>query len=207
MIVGVLTTCHTQYTWERSIYIFLFNRTTLQVIVTYLTGALYVHPLWFYKHQHHSWVCSKLFVSCQRWWFQWWFWFVPSVPGYLRKDKPDPWRNPIKRTTYSYLKCIVYDKLLKPRQFFFNNPVLCKNKIIVHPKYDVLVRTLVKKVEWVQLFPDCLMVAPQLNRCHWTPTLCWTVWVHVYMCIYVCLWEKEKHLYSFFFFSNVNLYI
>jgi hypothetical protein len=28
--VGVLTTCHTQYTWDRSICIFLFNRTTLQ---------------------------------------------------------------------------------------------------------------------------------------------------------------------------------
>ena len=52
MIVGVLTTCHTQYTWDRYICIFLFNRTTLQVFVTYLTGALYVHPLWFYKHQH-----------------------------------------------------------------------------------------------------------------------------------------------------------
>jgi hypothetical protein len=33
---------------------FLFNRTTLQVFVTYLTGALYVHPLWFYKHQHDN---------------------------------------------------------------------------------------------------------------------------------------------------------
>jgi len=53
IIVGVLTTCHTQYTWDRSICVFfLFNRTTLQVFVTYLTGALYVHPLWFYKHQH-----------------------------------------------------------------------------------------------------------------------------------------------------------
>jgi len=30
---------------------FLFNRTTLQVFVTYLIGALYVHALWFYKHQ------------------------------------------------------------------------------------------------------------------------------------------------------------
>ena len=29
MIVGVLTTCHTQYTWDSSICIFLFNRTTL----------------------------------------------------------------------------------------------------------------------------------------------------------------------------------
>ena len=54
MIFMVLTTCHTQYTWDRSICIFLFNRTTLKVFVTYLTGALYVHPLWFYKHQHNQ---------------------------------------------------------------------------------------------------------------------------------------------------------
>ena len=54
MIVGVLTTCHTQYTWSRSICIFLFNRTTLQVFVTYLICALYVHPLWFCKHQHDN---------------------------------------------------------------------------------------------------------------------------------------------------------
>ena len=45
-------------------------------------------------------VRSKLFVACQRWCFQWRFWFVPSVPGYLREEeehKPDPWRNPIER--------------------------------------------------------------------------------------------------------------
>jgi len=55
IIVGVLTTCHTQYAWDRSICIFfLFNRTTLQVFVTYLRGALYVHPLWFCKHQHNN---------------------------------------------------------------------------------------------------------------------------------------------------------
>ena len=29
MIVGDLTTCHTQYTWDSSVCIFLFNRTTL----------------------------------------------------------------------------------------------------------------------------------------------------------------------------------
>ena len=94
MIVGVLTICHTQHTWDRSICIFLFNRTTLQVFVTYLTGALYVHPSWFYKHQHDNWVRSRLFVACQRWWFRWLFWFVHSVPGYLREKeehKPDPW--------------------------------------------------------------------------------------------------------------------
>ena len=76
-----------QYTWDSSICIFLFNRTTLQVFVTYLTGALYVQPLWFYKHQHDNRVRSKLFVACQRWWFQWRFWFVPSVPGYLREEE------------------------------------------------------------------------------------------------------------------------
>ena len=76
MIVGVLTTCHTQCTWDGNICTFLFDRTTLQVFVTYLTGAVYMHPLWFYKHQHDNRVRSKLFVACLRWWFQWRFWFV-----------------------------------------------------------------------------------------------------------------------------------
>ena len=120
MIVGVLTTCHTQYTWDNSICIFLFNRTTLQVFVTYCTGALYVHPLWFYKHQHDNRVRSKLFAACQRWWFQWRFWFVPSVPGYLQEEEEHKRKLRISwsigATTYCYLKCIVYDKLLKPRQ-------------------------------------------------------------------------------------------
>ena len=76
------------------------NRTKFQTCVTYLIGALYVHPLWLYKHQHDNRVRSKLFVACQRWWFQWRFWFVPSVVGYLREEdehKPDPWRNLIER--------------------------------------------------------------------------------------------------------------
>ena len=122
MIVGVLTTCHTQYTSDSSICIFLFNRTTFQVFVTYLIGALYVHPLWFYRHQHDNPVRSKLSVACQRWWFQWVFWFVPSVPGYLREEeehKHDPWRNPIERNRMGlHLEKEVYDKLLKPRQSF-----------------------------------------------------------------------------------------
>jgi len=33
MIVGILTTCHTQYTWDTSICIFLFNRKTLQFLL------------------------------------------------------------------------------------------------------------------------------------------------------------------------------
>ena len=113
MLVGVLTTCHTQYTTESSVCIFLFNRTTLPVFVTYLTGALYMHPLWFYKHQHDNRVRSKLFVACQRWWFQWRFLFIPSVLWYLREEeehKPDSWRNPIERNHMGlHLECIVYD--------------------------------------------------------------------------------------------------
>ena len=42
MIVGCLTTCHTQYTRDRSICIFLFNRTTLRVFVTYLIACVSV---------------------------------------------------------------------------------------------------------------------------------------------------------------------
>jgi len=89
MIVGVITTCHTQYTWDRSICIFLFNRTTFQVCVTYLRVALYVYPLWFYKHQHDNRVRSKLSVACQRWWFQWRFWFCRNLSK-LRSKRRNP---------------------------------------------------------------------------------------------------------------------
>ena len=121
MTVGVLTTCHTQ-TLEIAVYVFfLFNRTTLQVLFTYLTGALYVHPLWFYKHQHDNRVRS----ACQRWWFQWRFWFVPSVPAYLREEeeyKSDPWSNPIERNRMGlHLENEVAD--VKTTTIISNNPV------------------------------------------------------------------------------------
>ena len=37
MIVRVLTTCHTQHTWDRSICIFLFNRTKYRAPIRYVT--------------------------------------------------------------------------------------------------------------------------------------------------------------------------
>ena len=130
MIVGVLTTYRTQYAWDRSIYIFLFNRTTLQVFVTYLIVALYVHPLWFYKHENDNRVHSKLFVACQRWWVQWQFRFVPSVPGYLREEeehKPDPWHNPIERNHMGlHLENEVARRIVKTPTVIFNNPVCWK---------------------------------------------------------------------------------
>jgi len=128
MIVRVLTTCHTQYTWDSSICIFLFNRTTLQVFVTHLTGALYVHPLWFYKHQHENRVHSKLFVACQHVAFSVPFTaiLVNCAPSgemhnyctpHIIKENRIFWS--IGATIYSYLKYTVYDKLLKPWQSFW----------------------------------------------------------------------------------------
>jgi len=104
MIDGVLTTCHKQYTWDRSISIFLFNRTTLQVFVTYLIGALYIHPLWFYKHQHDNRVRSKLFVECNNLQLRDTCGkrrninLILDVTPYKEiKKKYIPWRNPIDR--------------------------------------------------------------------------------------------------------------
>jgi len=131
MIVGVLTTCHTQCTWDKSICFVLFNRRALQVFVTYLTGALYVHPLWFYKHQHDNRVRSKLFVACQWWRFQWRFWFVPSVPGYLREEeehKTGPWRNPIER---NHMGLHLENEVFRTPTIISNNPVYFKLTLIL----------------------------------------------------------------------------
>jgi len=140
MTVGGLTTCHTQCSWDRIICIFLFNRTALQVFVTNLTGALHVHPLWFYKHQHENRVRSKLFVACQRWWFQWRSDFsAPSgemnnycTPHVIKEDSEN---SLIHRRNYvytPYLKCIVYDKLLKPRQSFWITLYFYRPVIVLH---------------------------------------------------------------------------
>jgi len=141
MIVVVLTTFHIQYTWDSSIYFFLFNWTILQVFVTYLTGALYVHHLWFYKHQHDNRVRSKLSVACQQWWFQWRFWFVPSIPGYLREEeehKPDPWPNPIERNHMGlHLENEVYCVWQ-----FVNIPTIILNNPVFHVSITDILTTL-----------------------------------------------------------------
>ena len=139
MTVGFLTTCHTQYTWDRSICIFLFNRTTLQVFVTYLTGALNVHPLWFYKHQHENRVHSKLFVACQQWWFQWQFWFVLSVPGEMHNYctphiiKENFENFLIHRCNYillSQVYCVW--QVVKTPTIILNNPVLLSQPFLLY---------------------------------------------------------------------------
>ena len=134
MTVGVLTTCYTQYTWDRSVCIFLFNRTTLQVFVTYLTGALYVHPLWFYKHQHENGVRSKLFVACQRWRFQWWFTAIlvnctPSremhnycTPHIIKENFENFLIHRCNHILLSQVYCVW--QVVKTPTIIFSNPVL-----------------------------------------------------------------------------------
>ena len=93
----------------------------LQVIVTYLAGALYMSPFVIFKHQHYNRVRSKLFVTCQRWWFQWRFWFVPSVPGiqwYVTKTWCVVLLNKKIHIFPSQVYSNVHDMLLKPRQSF-----------------------------------------------------------------------------------------
>ena len=86
----VLTTCDTQYIWDKSMCIFLSDRTTLQVFVINLTGKPdpWCNPI----ERNH--VGLHLENKVAR------VWFVPSVPGSLREKEehePDPWRNSIER--------------------------------------------------------------------------------------------------------------
>ena len=65
IIVGVLTVAiHNTLQIGEYVYL-LFGRTTLQFFVTYLTDALYMHPLLFYNHQNDIRGPSKLFVTYQ----------------------------------------------------------------------------------------------------------------------------------------------
>ena len=143
MIVGVLTTCHTQYIWDRSICIVLFNRTTLQVFVTYLTGALYVHPLWFYKHQHDNRVRSTqnafslpfaaILVNC-----------VPNgemhnycTPHIIKENSEN---FLIHRCNYILLSqvCCVW-QVVKTPTVILNNPVFSKRRVLLFVHIPVLI--------------------------------------------------------------------
>jgi hypothetical protein len=139
IIFGVLTTCHTKYTWDRSICIFLFNRKTFQVFVTYLTGALYMYPLWFYKHQHDNRVPSTqnafslpfavIIVNC------------PSrgemhnycIPHAMKENFENFLINRCNYILLSQEYCVW--QVVKTPTFIFNNPVFyasikCPIKII-----------------------------------------------------------------------------
>ena len=115
MVVGVLISRHTQYTWDRSICIFFYLiEQHSQVFVTYLIGALYVHPLWFHKHQHDNRVRSKLSVACNSLQFR-------DTCGKRRNINPILDVSQEKEITWGCIwktRYIVYEKLLKLRQSF-----------------------------------------------------------------------------------------
>jgi hypothetical protein len=141
MIVRVLTTCHTQHTSDSSICIFLFNRTTLQVFVTYRTGALYVHFLWFYKHQHDNRVHStqnafsqpfaSILVNC-----------APSgemrnyCTPHIIKENSDNFL--IHRCNYillSQVYCVW--QVVKTQTFILNNPVIKLPYVSAYKAFEV----------------------------------------------------------------------
>ena len=122
MIVGPLTICHTQYTWDRSICIFYLIEQHSKFLLHTLQVLCMCTLFWFYKHQHDNRVRSTqnafslrfaaILVNC-----------APSgemhnycTPHIIKKTLRISWS--ISTTTYCYLRCIVYAKLLKPRQSF-----------------------------------------------------------------------------------------
>ena len=111
--------------------------------------------LWFYKHQHDNRVRSKLFVACQRWWFRWRFWFVPSVPGYMREEeehKPDPWRNTIER---NHKKSQVYFL----RQFVKTPKIISNKTLFAVYKWSLLCRTIKYTGMCVLIVDDSILKA------------------------------------------------
>jgi hypothetical protein len=119
MIVGVLTTCHTNYTSDSSICIFLFNRTTLPSSCDTPYRCSYMCTLCVSTNIN---TIIEFVPNCL-------FWFVPSVLGYLQEEKeykPDPWRNPIERNHMGvHLQnevCCVW-QVVKTLTIIFKNPV------------------------------------------------------------------------------------
>ena len=142
MIVRVLTTFHTQYTSDSSICIFLFNRTTLQVFVTYLTGALCVQPFWFYKHQHDNRVRSTqnasslpfaaILVNC-----------APSgemhnycTPHIIKENFENFLIHQCNYTLLSQVYCVW--QVVKTPTIILNNPVHCEFLMYVGVAWYIL---------------------------------------------------------------------
>jgi hypothetical protein len=91
-----------------------------------------MHPLWFYKHQHDNRVRSKLYVACQRWWFQWRLWFVPSVPSGEIHNYCTP--HIIKESFENFLnhRCnyILLSQVYCVWQFVKTPTIICNNPVL-----------------------------------------------------------------------------
>ena len=96
-----------------------------------------MHPLWFYKHQHDNRVRSKLFVACQRWWFQWRFAAIlvtcaPSgemhnycTPHIIKENYENFLINRCNYMLLSQVYCVW--QVVKTSTIIFNNPVYSLN--------------------------------------------------------------------------------
>ena len=121
MIVGVLTTCHTQYAWNRRIGIFylieqhsMFSLNNLQVLyMCTLCDSTNINSIMICEPKNPlSMPFSDILLN-----------FAPigEMHNYCTLyiiTKTLRISRSVGATTYSYLKCTVYDKLLKPRQSF-----------------------------------------------------------------------------------------
>jgi len=126
MIVGVLTTCHTQYTWDRNICLSLINRTTLQVLLHTLQ-LLYMCTLCCSTNINtiiefvpncllH--VSGDVFNGGSDSYLQ-----VRVTCGKNEEHKYDSWRNPIERNHMGlHLENEV--AVVKTPTIISNNPVL-----------------------------------------------------------------------------------
>ena len=121
MIVGVLTTCHTKYTWDSSICFFLLNTprfcympyrcsihvcalcdsTNINTIIEFVPNCLQHVSGDGFNGGSDSYRQLSIYRASVRYVTKTWSLVVLN-----------------KKNIFCYLKCIVYDKLLKPRQSF-----------------------------------------------------------------------------------------
>jgi hypothetical protein len=142
MIVGVLTTWHTKYASDRSTCIFFYLIEQQSKCLWHTVQVLYMCTLCDSTNIN---TIIEFVPNCL-------FWFVPSVPAYLREEeehKSDPWCNPIERNHMGlHLENEVYCvwQVVKTPTIIFNNPVLSSISGISQNRYrlygyPVLLRT------------------------------------------------------------------
>ena len=111
--------------------------------MTYLTGALHVHHLWYHKHQHENRVRSKLFVACQDVAFS--LLFAASLvncapsgemhnyctPHIIKENFENFLIHPCNYILLSQVYCVW--QVVKTPTFILNNPALASSCLPVRP--------------------------------------------------------------------------
>jgi len=130
MIVGVLTTCHTQYIWERSICIFYLTEQHSKLLL-------------------HTLQVLYMCILCDS---------TNNTLREEEEHKPDPWRNAIERNHMGlHLENEV--AIVKTSTIISNNPVYIKILQIWGTKYSGS-RSGVDRKKITTLAADLLLVTP-----------------------------------------------